>query len=53
MEQWLANFEDHIGIQWWLFPTAGMAVSMVALITVSFHTVKAATTNPIDSLKYE
>ena len=53
MEQWLANFENHIGTQWWLFPTAGVAVSLMALITVSFHTVKAATTNPIDSLKYE
>lgn len=53
MEQWLANFENHISIQWWLFPIAGIAVSLIALITVSFHTVKAATTNPIESLKYE
>jgi putative ABC transport system permease protein len=53
MEQWLANFENHISIQWWLFPIAGIAVSLIALITVSFHTVKAATTNPVESLKYE
>jgi len=53
MGQWLANFENDISMQWWLFPLAGIAVSLVALITVSFHTVRAATTNPVKALKYE
>lgn len=53
MQNWLEGFASHIAIQWWLFPVAGLAVTTLALFTVSFHTVKAATTNPVKSLRYE
>lgn len=50
---WLSNFayRTDIGISIFLF--AGMAALIMALLTVSYHTIKAAMTNPVDSLRYE
>lgn len=50
---WLNNFayRTDIGISIFLF--AGIAALIMALLTVSYHTVKAAMTNPVDSLRYE
>ena len=53
MNRWLDTFVDRIAIDWWLFPLACLIVTVVALFTVSFHTLKAARANPVKSLRYE
>ena len=53
MRRWLDNFEYKIDPGWTVFAIAGLAVLVVALITVSYHSVRAAWSNPVDSLKYE
>jgi len=52
-DKWLQNFAYRINIDWWLFLLAGGITVVVALGTVSFQAVKAATANPVDSLRYE
>ena len=53
LQMWLANYATRIGLHWWLFLLPLAVVILIALITVSFHTVKAALVNPADSLRYE
>jgi putative ABC transport system permease protein len=53
MDQWLASFASKQPISWWVFPISGLSVILVALVTVSFQTIKAATINPVTSLRYE
>ncbi|MGN6341543.1 MAG: ABC transporter permease [Ginsengibacter sp.] len=51
--KWLQNFPYRITISWWLFGSAGLLVMLVALITVSFQSIKAAVANPVKSLRTE
>ncbi|MGD8777489.1 MAG: ABC transporter permease [Ignavibacteria bacterium] len=51
--QWLESFVYRIDIQYWTFLISGLAALVIALVTVSFHTIKAAVANPINSIKYE
>jgi len=53
MSNWLQDFAYHIEIRWWVFVVSGFAAMGIALITVSFQSVKAALTNPVDSLRSE
>ena len=53
MDRWLQNFAYRIEISWPIFLIAGLSALLVALLTVSYHAVKAALTNPVDSLRYE
>jgi putative ABC transport system permease protein len=53
MQRWLQNFAYRVGLQLTDFVLAGVLAFGVALLTVSFQTVKAALGNPIDSLRYE
>ena len=53
MNKWLQDFAYRIDISWWLFIIAGCVALFIALITVSFQAVKAATANPVKSLRYE
>ncbi|MBN2354563.1 ABC transporter permease, partial [candidate division KSB1 bacterium] len=53
MQKWLHGFAYRVGIGWDIFVQAGILEVMIALITVSVQSVKAAMANPIDSLKYE
>lgn len=53
MNQWLTNFEYRIDIELDLFVMSGVLSIMIALIVISFHTIKAAMTNPIESLRTE
>jgi len=50
---WLQGFAYRIDIYWWIFITAGLMASLIALITISFQAIKAAMTNPIVSLRTE
>lgn len=53
MGNWLQNFAYRIQIHWWVFAVTGCAAVLIALLTVSFQAVKAATANPVNSLKDE
>lgn len=53
MNSWLKDFAYRIEIQWWVFALAGVSALIIALLTVSFHAVKAAIVNPVKSLRTE
>jgi len=53
MNQWLADFAYKINIQWWVFVLAGVLAVAIALLTVSFQSVRAALMNPVKSLRSE
>ena len=53
MQKWLDSYTYRIEISAWVFVGVGASAIMIALITVSFQTLKAALTNPINSLKSE
>ncbi|CAA9302318.1 MAG: Acidobacterial duplicated orphan permease (function unknown) [uncultured Cytophagales bacterium] len=53
MHAWLQVFEYRVAIQWWVFAVAGTASVLIALATVGYQAVKAATANPVRSLRAE
>ncbi|WP_128545998.1 ABC transporter permease [Larkinella soli] len=53
MNQWLQDFTYRIDIAWWMFALAGGLAIVVALLTVSFQSIKAALMNPVKSLRSE
>lgn len=53
MHHWLEDFAYRITMQWWIFALAGITSVMIAFFTVSFQSIKAATTNPVKSLRSE
>ncbi|MBN2414674.1 ABC transporter permease [bacterium] len=53
MNKWLSNFAFRTEIHFWLFPLSGLFAMAVALMTVSYQTIKAAYANPVQSLKHE
>lgn len=53
MDNWMSSFPYRTSISWVVFLVAGLTVLMVSLLTVSYQTIKAARTNPVDSLRYE
>ncbi|NIO48584.1 MAG: FtsX-like permease family protein [Candidatus Aminicenantes bacterium] len=53
MDKWLKNFAYRTSIDLWIFVLAALVALVFTLITVSFQAIKAATANPVDSLRYE
>ena len=53
MTDWLKGFAYRIDIAWWIFLVAGFLAILIALITVSFQTIKALLANPVTSLRTE
>jgi ABC-type antimicrobial peptide transport system permease subunit len=53
MNQWLNEFAYKVTIDWWLFALAGSLAVGIALLTVSFQSIKAALMNPVKSLRSE
>ena len=53
MHQWLQGFAYKIDMVWWTFALAGLLAVSIALLTVSFQSIKAALMNPIKSLRSE
>ena len=53
MHGWLNNFAYRIDISWWVFAAAGFSAVLIALVTVSFQSIKAALANPVKSLRTE
>jgi predicted permease len=53
MHSWLQGFAYRVGIGWWVFVAAGGAALLIALVTISWQAVKAATANPVRALRSE
>ncbi|HYJ37060.1 MAG TPA: FtsX-like permease family protein, partial [Chitinophagaceae bacterium] len=53
MDNWLEVFAYRIKIEWWVFAIAGLGALAIALATVSYQAIKAATANPVNSLRSE
>ena len=53
MQEWLQVFAYRINIQWWMFALAGFIAVLVALLAISIQAVKAASINPVQSLRSE
>lgn len=53
MSKWLLDFAFRISIQWWVFVMAGVIALVIAFVTISFQSIKAATANPVKSLRSE
>ncbi len=53
MKNWLNNYAYHVNISWWVFILAGGIALMIAVTTVGIQAIKAATANPVKSLRYE
>ncbi|GAB3943984.1 ABC transporter permease [Spirosoma harenae] len=53
MDRWLQDFAYKITIEWWMFALAGLLAIVIALVTVSFQSIKAALMNPVKSLRSE
>jgi len=53
MHQWLQNYTVHTNLSWWIFASAGVGILVITLLTVSFQSIRAATMNPVKSLRTE
>lgn len=53
MYRWLSNFAYSTELEWWIFAVAGFGALLLAFITVSFQSLKAALANPVKSLRSE
>ncbi len=53
MDKWLDGYEYRINMPWWAFGIAALITIGIALLTLSFHSIKAASANPVNSLKSE
>jgi ABC-type antimicrobial peptide transport system permease subunit len=53
MNNWLQNYPYHVTIGWWIFVMAATLSIMIALLTVSYHAIRAAMANPVKSLRTE
>ncbi|WP_375444103.1 ABC transporter permease [uncultured Fibrella sp.] len=52
-DRWLQNFAEKTPLHWWLFAGAGTLVAFIALLTVSFQSIRAALADPVSSLRSE
>ncbi|HKI45434.1 MAG TPA: FtsX-like permease family protein [Balneolales bacterium] len=53
MHKWLANFAYHVNIGVWTFALAGGLAMIIALVTISWQSIRAALANPVESLRNE
>ena len=53
MNNWLSEFANRISLSWWIFAVPSLIVIGIAWITISMHTYRAASANPVESLRYE
>jgi putative ABC transport system permease protein len=53
INRWLQNFAYRVEIDVWTFVLVGFMALIIALVVVSYHSIKAALTNPVNTLRYE
>jgi len=53
MHKWLQTFAYKTELNWWIFCLSGIIALVIALLTVSWQSWRAAKRNPVDALRYE
>ncbi|MGV3558649.1 ABC transporter permease [Larkinella arboricola] len=53
MDRWLSAFSYRIDVEWWVFALVGAGAVLIAFLTVSFQSIRAALMNPVRSLRSE
>jgi putative ABC transport system permease protein len=53
LNKWLQRFAYKSELSWWIFAIAGLSSVLIAMLTVSWQSMKAATRNPVEALRYE
>jgi ABC-type antimicrobial peptide transport system permease subunit len=53
MNKWLENFAYKTAVSWWVFVLSTLFMLVIALVTLSIQTIRAASANPVDSLRSE
>jgi putative ABC transport system permease protein len=53
MNRWLQGFAYRTNVDIWIFFASALAALLLAVLTICFQSIKAALTNPADSLRYE
>jgi putative ABC transport system permease protein len=53
MNKWLQDFAYRVNIQWYILAAAGIIAVLIAFVTISFQSIKAALSNPVNSLRSE
>ncbi|WP_234573181.1 ABC transporter permease [Rhodohalobacter sp. 614A] len=53
MNKWLSDFAYQSGMEWWIFALSGILAIVIAWLTLSWQSIKAALVNPVQSLKSE
>jgi putative ABC transport system permease protein len=53
MNKWLGTFASRIALSWWILAAAGVIALIIAFVTISFQSIKAARANPVESLRSE
>jgi putative ABC transport system permease protein len=53
MKKWLEDFAYRTSISWWIFGLSGMAMVVIAWLTLSIQTIRSASANPVKSLRTE
>jgi ABC-type antimicrobial peptide transport system permease subunit len=51
MNTWLQDFAYRVTLHWWTFGLAGIAALIIAFLTISIQSVRAAVMNPVKSIK--
>jgi putative ABC transport system permease protein len=51
--RWLQDFAYRVDIKWWVFLLAGLIAMLIAFVTISFQTIRAAVANPVKNLRTE
>ena len=53
MDRWLQIYVYHAPMSWWIFASAAIGILLITLLTVSYQSLRAATANPVKSLRAE
>jgi putative ABC transport system permease protein len=53
MHKWLENFAYKTELSWWIFVLSGILAFVIALLTISWQSWRAAKRNPVEALQYE
>ena len=53
MNKWLENYAFRVEIEWWMFAIAALIAILIALMTISFQSIRAALANPINALNQD